>query len=65
MIGSMYGLDHRLGELRPSDRDHEIARQLRDAASPATRVVRTMASSAATWRTAVRIGGQPSRIAAG
>lgn len=65
MIDSMASLNHRLSELRPSERDHEIARQLRDAASPATRVVRTIASSAAPRRANLRLGGQPSRLAAG
>ena len=63
MIGSQFGLDHRLSELRPSERDHEIARQLRDAASNSRNVVRTTGSPA-TWRSLVRFG-QPSRVAAG
>jgi hypothetical protein len=65
MIDSMYGLDHRLSELRPSERDHEVARQLRDAASPATRVVRTIRSSTGPWRHTVRLGGEPTRLGAG
>lgn len=63
MIGSMFNLDHRINELRPSDRDHEVARQLRDAASTTRNVVRTTGAPA-TWRSLVRFG-QPTRIAAG
>ena len=65
MIGSMFNLDHRLNELRPSDRDHEVARQLRDAASPTKAVARFTGSRTSVWRSALRFGGQPSRVAAG
>ena len=65
MIGSMFNLDHRMTELRPSDRDHEVARQLRDAASSANRSPRATASTVVVWRNAIRAAGQPARSAAG
>ena len=65
MIASMYGLDHRINELRPSERDHEVARRLRDAASRPQTVVRTLGSTAGQWLSSVRSGGQSSRLAAG
>jgi hypothetical protein len=65
MIASMYSLDHRLNELRPSERDLEIARRLRDAALAPRTVVHTLGSTAGQWLSSVRIGGQSSRLAAG
>jgi hypothetical protein len=65
MIASMYGLDHRINELRPSERDHEVARRLRDAASSSRTVVHTLGTTAGQWLTSVRIGGQSSRLPAG
>ena len=64
MFGSMFCLDHRVNELRPSERDHEVARQLREAASPAKIVARTFGPAARPWR-AGRLGGRPSHLAAG
>lgn len=34
MIQSMFNLEHRLAELRPSDDELRTARQLRDASTP-------------------------------
>lgn len=34
MIQSMFNLEHRLAELRPSDEELRTARQLRDASTP-------------------------------
>ena len=65
MIASMHNLDHRLNELRPSERDHEIARQLRAAASVPRTVVHTLGATAGQWLSSVRVGGQSSRLAAG
>lgn len=65
MIASTYGLDHRLNELRPSEREHEIARRLRDAASTPRTVVRTLGTTAGHWLSSIRMGRQPSRLAAG
>ena len=60
MINSMYSLDHRLAELRPSERDQQVARQLRDAAASAGRVVK---SAGVTARLGFdRYAGQASRL---
>lgn len=40
MINSMFSLDHRLAELRPSEQEQRNARMLRDAAASAGRVVK-------------------------
>lgn len=65
MIASMYNLDHRLNELRPSDRDQETARWLREAASTPRVVVRTLTSTAGEWLGTPRRGAKASRLAAG
>ena len=65
MIASIHNLDHRLNELRPSERDQEQARRLRDAVSPTRTVVRALGSTAGQWLSSVRSGGQPSRLVAG
>ena len=65
MIASMHNLDHRRNELRPSERDLEVARWLRDAASTSRTVVRTPGSTAGQWLGSARVGGQSSRLAAG
>jgi hypothetical protein len=41
MINSMFSLDHRLAELRPSEHEQRNARMLRDAAASAGRVVKS------------------------
>jgi hypothetical protein len=46
MIASMFNLDHRLAELRPTEDEQRIARELRKAATPATRAGRPAASPA-------------------
>ena len=65
MIASMHNLDHRLNELRPSERDQETARRLRDAASAPRTVVHTLTPNAGQWPGSSRIGAQPPRLAAG
>jgi hypothetical protein len=60
MIASMYNLDQRLAELRPSEAALRLARQRREAAERATSVP----SSLNARSSSVRIG-QPSRAAAG
>ena len=64
MIASMFTLDHRLNELRPTERDQETARWLRDAASTSRIVVRTVTSTAGQWLGSGRRSAQPSRLAA-
>lgn len=65
MINSMFSLDHRLAELRPSEGEQRAARQLRDAALAATG--RAAKSAAGTTRHAFtldRYAGQASRLVA-
>jgi len=62
MINSMYSLDHRLAELRPSESEQRTARLLRDAAfSAAARVVRSAGSVRHAF-TLDRYAGQASRL---
>jgi len=63
MIPSMFNLDHRLAELRPSADELRIARQLREAAEPAIRTGRTTGESVRGWRDAGQAAAQPSRLA--
>jgi hypothetical protein len=63
MINSMFSLDHRLAELRPSEHEQRVARQLRDAAAPAGRVVKPASGNARF--TFDRYAGQASRLFAG
>jgi hypothetical protein len=65
MIASMHNLDHRLNELRPSEREQETARWVRDAASSRVTVVRTVASPAGQRPGSASIRGQAPRLAAG
>ena len=67
MIASMFSLDHRLAELRPSEDDQRVARQLRDAAPSAGRIVRSAAGTVGTAGKASgtgRFAGYPSRFVA-
>ena len=41
VIASMFNLDHRLAELRPTEHEQQLARRLRRAAAPATRPARS------------------------
>ena len=65
MIASMWNLDHRLAELRPSEAELRVARQLRDAAtgSADNRPARSIDVTAGHDR--VRFGGKPTRIGVG
>ena len=65
MINSMFSLDHRLAELRPSDSEQRTARQLRDAALAAGRVVKVAGGSVRHAFTLDRYAGQASRLFAG
>ena len=65
MIASMFTLESRLAELRPTEAELRLARQRRDAAWASERPAGT--TPAITGRTAgaTRFGGQHSRAAAG
>ena len=65
MLASMYGLDHRLNELRPSERDQELARRLRDAAATSRTVVRTLRTTAGQRLAPAPFAASRRRFAAG
>ena len=68
MIASMFNLDHRLADLRPTEQELEIARQLRKAAAPASRPPRSTGDSSdqpnRNWFSSGAIGSHLSRLAA-
>ena len=64
MIASMFSLDHRLAELRPSEEEQRVARQLREAAAPAARPARSVVEPARKWATANAAASHLSRLAA-
>jgi hypothetical protein len=49
MIASMFNLEHRLAELRPTEQEERTARELRRAASPATRQARSAGEQTRSW----------------
>ena len=66
MIASMFNLDHRLAELRPTEQEMRTARDLRKAATPATRPARSTGEEPArSWFSGAAIGSHLSRLAAG
>jgi hypothetical protein len=64
MIASMFSLDHRLAELRPSDEEQRVARQLREAAAPATRPARSVVEPTRKWATANVVASHLTRLVA-
>ena len=64
MIASQFNLDQRLSELRPSEEDLRVARELRRAASPATRPARSAGDPARNWVSSAILGSHRSRLAA-
>ena len=68
MIASMFNLDHRLADLRPTEHELELARQLRKAAAPASRPPRSTGASShqpsRSWSGGGAIGSHLSRLAA-
>jgi hypothetical protein len=65
MINSMFSLDHRLAELRPSEADQRVARQLRDAAAAAGRPARSITETVRPAATRSTTAMPLSRLAAG
>ena len=63
MLQSMFSLEHRIAELRPTSDEQRIAR-LREAAAPVVRVTRTFGAATRDRIGASTIGSKPSRIAA-
>ncbi|HET9851155.1 MAG TPA: hypothetical protein VFP56_01460 [Candidatus Limnocylindrales bacterium] len=64
MIASMFNLDHRLAELRPTESELRIARERRDA-NQVSRLARTAGRTARRLLDASNAGSQSSRLAAG
>ena len=64
MIASMFNLDSRLAELRPTEDEQRIARQLRDAAAPASRPARSVVEPTRKTSGAALLGSHLSRLAA-
>jgi hypothetical protein len=64
MIASMFNLDHRLTELRPTADERRLAR-VREAAAPATGNPRRILALVRERLGAPAIVNRPSRIAAG
>ena len=64
MIASMFNLEHRLAELRPTETELRQARELRKAAAPATRPNRSIVEPTRTWTGNAVLGSHLSRLAA-
>lgn len=64
MLQSQFNLDHRLAELRPTQDEQRIARELRKAAAPATRPARSEGEPTRNWFAGATLGGHLSRLAA-
>jgi hypothetical protein len=63
MIPSMFTLDHRLAELRPSAAELRVARELRDAAEEAVGSGRSIDERVRTPRGSGSLSARPSRAA--
>ena len=64
MIASMFNLEHRLAELRPTESELRVARELRKAATPATRPRRSIGEPTRSWTGNAAVGNHLSRLAA-
>ena len=64
MIASMFNLDHRLAELRPTESELRRARELRKAAAPATRPARSAGEPNRTWTGGAALSSHLTRLAA-
>ena len=64
MIASMFNLDTRLAELRPTEDEQRIARQLRDAAAPASRPARSVVEPTRKLSSTALLGSHLTRLAA-
>ena len=65
MIASMFNLEHRLNELRPTQQEERTARELRKAANPATRPARSSGGPSRSWFRGASSTTHASRPAAG
>jgi hypothetical protein len=64
MIASMFNLDHRLAELRPTEQELRQARELRKAATPATRPARSAGDPTRNWFGTAALSSHLTRLAA-
>ena len=64
MIASQFNLDHRLAELRPTEQDEQIARNLRKAGAPAARPARSTGEPTRNWFGGAVLGSHLTRLAA-
>ena len=64
MITSMFNLDHRLADLRPTEQDLRQARELRKAAAPASRPARSTNEPTRHWFGTAALRSHLSRRAA-
>lgn len=64
MIASMFNLEHRLAELRPSESELRTARELRKAGAPAARPERSVVEPRRSWTGNAVLGSHLSRLAA-
>ncbi len=62
MMPSMFSLDHRLAELRPSPDDLRLA-QLREAAAASSRPTRSIGDTIRLWLVGAAVRIRPSRLA--
>lgn len=62
MIPSMFSLDHRLSEIRPSADELRVARELREAAGSAHRPARSLGETLRSWLVGSS-ANQPTRLA--
>jgi hypothetical protein len=65
VIASMFNLDHRLAELRPTEQEQRLARDLRRAAAPAARPDRSASERTRSWSDGSSLTNTLSRPAAG
>jgi hypothetical protein len=65
VIASMFNLDHRLAELRPSEDEQRQARELRDIATRADRIAQSTAQAARRRLGGTRTTSQSTRFAVG
>ena len=64
MLQSQLNLNHRLAELRSTEDEQRVARELRKAASPASRPARSAGEPNRNWFSGFTLDSHRSRLAA-
>lgn len=64
MLQSQFNLDHRLAELRSSEDEQRVARDLRRAAAPQSRPARSAGEPTRHWFSGFTLDSHRSRLAA-